>query len=150
MKTNLLNSLLLHWSFENAEIVNEGLATLSSVNLSDFMKPNISNIEDVTCLSVLYPLFLEVYSDKEMVTVKLNKEQDFAAFLAEIDEDLIVRLNFPLTIIINEKEKVIASEEEFLATISNQLNNINRNSQAAFYKEKNRAINCVSMPYIFR
>ncbi|WP_121667823.1 hypothetical protein [Mesonia aquimarina] len=150
MKTNLLNSLLLYWSFENAEIVNEGLSSLSSVNLSGFAKQDNTNIEEVTCLAVLYPLFLEVYSEKEMIVVKLKEEQDFAAFLAEIDEDLIVRLNFPLKIIINDKEEVIASEEKFLATISNQLNNMNKSSQAAFYKEKNRAVNCVSSPYIFR
>lgn len=151
MKTNLLNSLLLHWSFENAEIVNEGVSTISSINLSGFVKPNQSKIEeDATCLCVMYPLYLEVYNDVNMTLVQLKEEQDFAAFLAEVDEDLLVRLNFPLRIIVNKKEKVMATEEEFLMTLSDQLNNLGEPSRATYYAKNIGEMNYASTPYIFR
>ena len=124
MRTSLFNSLLMHWSFESKEIVEKGVLELAAINLSGLMNAYKNcQEEDRTCLTVEYPLYLDIHLKNEIERIEIRGEGELAAFLGAIDEELIVRLGFPLKVsTCCGKVEHLYSEKEFLVILSNSLN----------------------------
>ena len=72
MRTSLFNSLLMHWSFENKEIIEQGVSEISTTSLKSLLKDKKKCEKDATCLRVEYPFFLDIYFENEIERIEIN------------------------------------------------------------------------------
>jgi hypothetical protein len=105
--------------------------------LSDYSKITINNYDelesiidecdgnnelddDIECLDFVYPITLSIYNSENQLieTVKVENDEQFYKFMDEIEDDDIVTINFPITVVLYDgTEKHIENMDDLENTI---------------------------------
>lgn len=107
-----------------------------TIVLSDFTELVINNLDeledfadgcegenefddDIECADIKYPVTASVFnSNNEVIdTLTFNNDQDLYEFIDDLDEDDVVRVNFPITVILFDGTEVQASNLDELEDI---------------------------------
>lgn len=107
-----------------------------NIVLSDFTELIINNLDeledfaddcegenefddDIECADIKYPVTASVFnSNNEVIdTITLNNDQDLYEFVDDLDDDDVVRVNFPVTVILFDGTQVQASNLDELEDI---------------------------------
>ncbi|MBT8291051.1 MAG: hypothetical protein KJO93_09445 [Muriicola sp.] len=96
-----------------------------TIILSDFSEVEINSVEefenyaddcvgenefddDIECVDIAYPITFSVFdTNNELIdTITISSDQDLYFFLEELDEDLIVNVEFPITLVLSDGTEV--------------------------------------------
>jgi len=88
-------------------------------NLIDSCGGENEEDDDIECVDFVYPLTYSIFdtNDNTISTVTINSDEDMYHFIHEIDEEDIIALNFPITLIFSDGEQVTANSIQDLENI---------------------------------
>ena len=77
--------------------------------------------DDIECVDFVYPLTYSVFdtNDNIISTVTINNDEDMYNFIHDIDENDIIALNFPVTLIFSDGTETTANSVQELGDILN-------------------------------
>ena len=100
-----------------------------TIILSDFSEVSINSLEefenyaddcegeneyddDIECLDFVYPITASVFnSNNELIdTITINSDEDLYFFIDELDDDDVVGIDFPITVVLSDGTEVSASD----------------------------------------
>ena len=109
-----------------------------TIILSDFTEIVVNNIDelksyidddcndgiddDIECLDFVYPITASIFNTNNelLETVTINNDSEMHDFIEDLDDDIIVNINFPITIILYDgNEMIINSLDELKTAIEN-------------------------------
>ncbi|MCW5515725.1 hypothetical protein [Muriicola sp. Z0-33] len=75
--------------------------------------------DDIECADIKYPITASVFnSNNEVIdTITLSNDQELYEFIEELDEDDIVNVNFPITVILSDGTEILASNLDELEDV---------------------------------
>jgi len=106
-----------------------------TITLSDFTQVTINNFDefediaedcnedeqddDIECVDIKYPITASTFNSKnELIsTVTISNDKELYTFIEDLDEDLIVNVSFPITVILSDGTELQASDLDELEAI---------------------------------
>ncbi|GGD56021.1 hypothetical protein GCM10011361_23240 [Muriicola marianensis] len=75
--------------------------------------------DDIECIDIEYPITVSVFdTNNELVdTITINSDQELYFFIDELDEDLIVNVQFPITLILSDGTEISVSNLDQLEDV---------------------------------
>lgn len=107
----------------NVTLPNHSVVTVNNhEELEDLLEDCIEDgfDDDIECVDIGYPITFSVYNSvtQQATTVDIESDNELYDFLESIDEEDIVSLNYPVTLILASGETIVVeSNEELEATI---------------------------------
>ncbi len=109
-----------------------------TITLSDFTQVPINNFDefedfvddcnedrhhndDIECVDIKYPIAASIFNSKnELInTVTISNDKELYTFIEDLNEDLIVNISFPITVILSDSTELQVSDLEELEVIIN-------------------------------
>ncbi len=75
--------------------------------------------EDIECIDIAYPITVSVFdTNNELVdTITINSDQELYFFIEELDDDIIVNVQFPITLILSDGTEISVSNLDQLEDV---------------------------------
>jgi len=75
--------------------------------------------DDIECIDFNYPISVNVFDTNSQVAevVTLNNDQELYNFLEELDDDDLVSINFPITVVLSNGEEIVVQDNEELEDV---------------------------------